>query len=265
MLKGYLAFKLRQHWVTASLVTLGTIFFAAIMLLAYSEFDMAEMIQAAQGGQDILRVMAGVRGVLAWDIAAFLGMVWRHPLVLVLVIGYAISLGSDFAANEIGEKTADLVFARPITRPRLLYNHLLMSSSLLLAMIASFSLVVFLGATALGLEPPTLNRFAQAGGQYFVFVWTVLVLSYLVGSLTAHGKTVLAVLGGLFSAMYAVELVGGMWTALEPLTPFSLFTYLTPAAALLGDPAARGDTLTMLAVSAVALATTHFLMWRRDL
>lgn len=265
MYKGYVALKFRQHRTTASLVTLGIIFFGAVMLLAYSSFDMAEMIQGAQTGQDIIKVMAGARGALTFDIAAFLGMVWRHPLVLVLVIGFAISLGSDFAASEIGEKTADLVFARPSTRPKLLYNHLSVSSGLLLAVIAAFSLVVYTGASALGLEPPAPRLFLQASVQYFVFVLAVLIIAYLAGALSSHGKTVLGVVGGAFSVMYAVELVGGLWTTAEPLLPFSLFTYLTPARALLGEAAAWNDTLVMLGVAAVALAATHFLMWRRDL
>jgi len=265
MHKGYLAFKFRQHRASAGFVTLGIVLFAAVMLLAYSEFDIAGMLQGAQGVPDILRAMAGAEVLLAWDISAFLGMVWRHPLVLVIVIGYAISLGSGFAASEIGEKTADLVFARPVTRPRLLYNHLCVASGLLLVMTALFSLAVFMVANALGLEPPGLARFAQAGVQYFVFVWTVLLLSYLVGAVAIQGKAVLAIVGGVLSAMYAVELVGGLWTAFEPLMPFSLFTYLTPAGALIGDPTALMNTLTMLAVAAVALAITHVLMQRRDL
>lgn len=265
MYKGYMAFKFRQHRAGAVYVTIGIIFFATIMLLAYSEFDLAEMIGAAQGGQDFLRAMAGARGVLTWDISAFMGMVWRHPLVLVLVIGSAISLGGDFAAGEIGDKTADLVFARPVTRTRLLYKHLGVASGLLLGMTAVFSLAVFTGANALGLEPPAFARFALAGGQYFVFLWTVLLLSYLVGAVSLQGKSVLAIVGGVLSAMYAIELVGGLWATFEPLLPYSLFTYLTPAGALMGDQAARTDTLIMLGVAAVALAVTHVLMRRRDL
>lgn len=265
MYKGYLAFKFRQHRVTTAFVTLGIIFFGVVMLLAYSAFDLAEVIRGAQAGQDIMKAMAGARGALTFDIAAFLGMVWRHPLVLVLVIGFAISLGSDFAASEIGEKTADLIFARPSTRPRLLYNHLLVTSGLLLAMISAFSLVVYSGASALGLEPPSPRLFVQASVQYFVFVLAVLGVAYLAGALASHAKTVLGVVGGLFSVMYAVELVGGLWTTAEPLLPFSLFTYLTPARALVGDQAAWTDALTLLAVAVVTLAATHVLMRRRDL
>ena len=263
--KGYLAFKFRQHGITTTFVTLGITFFGVVMLLAYSAFDLAEVIQGAQTGQDIIKVMAGARGALTFDIAAFLGMVWRHPLVLVLVIGFTISLGGDFAASEIGEKTADLVFARPSTRPRLLYNHLFVTSGLLLAMIAAFSLVVYSGATFLGLEPPSPRLFLGASVQYFVFVFAVLVIAYLAGALASHGKTVLGVVGGIFSVMYAVELVGGLWTTAEPLLPFSLFTYLTPARALVGDQAARTDALTLLTVAIVALAATHVLMWQRDI
>ncbi len=101
--------------------------------------------------------------------------------------------------------------------------------------------------------------------QYFVFVLAVLGVAYLAGALASHAKTVLGVVGGLFSVMYAVELVGGLWTTAEPLLPFSLFTYLTPARALVGDQAAWTDALTLLAVAVVALAATHVLMRRRDL
>jgi len=58
---------------------------------------------------------------------------------------------------------------------------------------------------------------------------------------------------------------GRLWTTAEPLRPFSLFTYLTPARALVGDPVAWTDALTLQTVAVVSLAATHFLMWRRDL
>jgi len=265
MHKGYMAFKLRQHVSSTLYVTLGMIIFGIVMLLAYSAFDLAEMIETAQGGQDIIKAMAGARGILTWDIAAFLGIVWRHPLILVLVIGHAISLGSGFAAGEIGEKTADLVFARPITRSGLLNHHLLVASGQLLATTAVFALAVYVGASTLALEPPAPTRFLLAGAQYFVFTWAVLALSYLVGAVASDGKTVLAVLGGAIAAMYAVELVGGLWDAVEPLMPFSLFTYLTPHSALLGERAALTDTSIMLAVAVAALVLAHGLMRRRNL
>jgi len=263
--KGYIAFKLRQHGWSAAYVTLGVIAFAMVMLLAYSAFDMAEMIQAAQGGQDIMKAMAGARGMLTWDTAAFIGIVWRHPLVLVLVIGYTISLGGGFAAKEVSEKTADLVFARPITRSRLLLLHLLVASGLLMAMTAALSLAVYLGSNILALQPPSFLRFVQAGAQYFVFTLALLALAYLVGAVTTDAKAVLAILGGILAAMYAVELVGGLWAAFEPLLPLSLFTYLTPRSALLGEPAALTDTLIMLSVALAALTLTHVQMLRRDL
>jgi len=62
-------------------------------------------------------------------------------------------------------------------------------------MIAAFSLVVYSGASALGLEPPSPRLFVQASVQYFVFVFAVLVIAYLAGALASHGKTVLGVVG----------------------------------------------------------------------
>jgi len=263
---GLIYFKLRQNYRTATYVTLGFFVFGLMMLAAYNAFDMQSMMgEMPPGSEDLMRAMLGTKGVLMWDIGTFLAMAWRHPIILVMLVGWAASLGSGYAAKEIGEKTADLLFARPMSRAKLLWHDLLIAASLLFACTMFFSLTLYFGAQFFALNPPALSAFVVAGLQYFVFALAVLGISYLVGAFVRDAKTVVATVGGIFAAMYTIELVGGLWDAIEPLKTFSLFTYLTPHSALTKASSAWTDLYILLAVATVSIGLTYILMERRDL
>ncbi|MBS3937371.1 MAG: ABC transporter permease subunit [Peptococcaceae bacterium] len=264
---GLMAFKLRQNYRTALYVTIGFLSFGLLMVAAYDAFDMQNMMgQMLQGGgEDIMRAMLGTQGVLMWDVSTFLAMAWRHPIILVILVGWAASLGSGYAAKEIGEKTADLLFARPMSRSKLLAHDLLVAGSLLFINTMLFSLSLYFGALSFGLNPPRLESFAIAGLQYFVFALAVLSIAYLLGAWAREGKVVVGAMGGLFAAMYTIELVGGLWDAVEPLKTFSLFTYLTPHAALTQNASAWTDLYVLLGVTTIAMSLSFVLMERRDL
>lgn len=266
MNSGLIYFKVRQNYRTATYVTLGFLIFGLMMLAAYNAFDLQDMMGGMpQGAEDLMRGMLGTRGVLMWDISTFLAMAWRHPIVLVMLVGWAASLGAGYAAKEIGEKTADLLFARPMSRARLLWHDLLVAGSLLLANTMFFSFFLYFGSQFFALNPPALGAFVVAGLQYFAFAFAALSISYLVGAFVRDAKTVVATVGGIFATMYTIELVGGLWDAIEPLKTFSLFTYLTPHSALAKAASAWTDLYILLTVAVVSIGLTYILMERRDL
>jgi len=263
---GLIRFKLRQNYRSALYITIGFLAFGLLMVAAYDAFNMQDMMdEMLQGGEDLMRAMLGTRGVLMWDISTFLAMAWRHPIILVILVGWAASLGSGYAAKEVGEKTADLLFARPVSRGMLLLYDLVVSSSLLFANTMLFSAALYFMSSAFGQRTPALSAFLAAGLQYFAFALALLAIAYLIGCFSREGKTVVGVMGGIFATMYAIELVGGLWDAVEPLKTFSLFTYLTPHAALTGDASAWTDLYVLLGVAIVALSLTYVFMERRDL
>jgi len=265
MNKGLISFKFRQYYMSTVYVTIGMLMFGFLMVGAYNAFGLQKMDLIMQGSEDLMKAFLGSKGVLLWDFAAYLAMAWRHPIILVVLIGLAASLGSGFAAKEIGDKTADLVFARPMTRSRLLWHDFFVAKVLLGTATMIFSSALYYGAQAFDLNPPALSSFMVAWLQYFVFSLVVLTLSYLVGSFVGEGKTVIAVISGIFAVMYTIELVGGLWDKVEPLKALSLFTYLTPHDALLSKPEAWRDIVILLTVTAVAFSLTLVQMERRDL
>ncbi|MDP3059087.1 MAG: hypothetical protein Q8N36_06480 [bacterium] len=263
--RGLLKFKLRQNWLGALYVMTGMLFFGWMMVGAYNAFDMSQMMQQLGGAQDLMGAFIGTKGVLMWGISAFLAMAWRHPLILVVIIGYSASLGAGFAAKEVGEKTADLLFSRPVTRTRLLINDLIVSGGLLFLVTMVFSLALYCGAAFLKLNPPAVSNFVLAGLQYFAFALSILTLSYWVGGFVREGKTVISVVSGVLTVMYTIEIVGGLWDKVEPLRNFSLFTYLTTLDALQGKANLWHGMAVLFSVAIVSFVLAQRRMEKRDL
>jgi hypothetical protein len=259
-------FNLRRRGLGAAWTALGILGFGALMLAAFDAVGAAGMEQLLMEGEaeGLLRAIAGGGGGRTGGFTAFLALIWRHPLILVVLVMYAAAVGT-FVAREVGDGTVDLLFSRPVGRIPLVLHDLAAASALLLGVTMLFSLTLRLIAVNLGLEPPGWREFLVAGLLTFAFALSVLGTSYLIGSLAREGRQALGLAGGLFAAMYALDVVGGIWEAVEPYRVVSLFRYFAPLEAL-----TRGDELwSNVAVLLGAAATTFLLslmaLERRDL
>lgn len=259
-------FRFKQGMPGAAWSLLGLLAFGLLMCGAYTAFgadhDLTELMP---GSTDMIRAMLGERGVLTWDVAAYLAMSWRHPLILVVLGGTAAAYGSSLVAREVGDRTVDLLFSRPMSRSRILWHDLLVASCLLLLLSMVFSLSLWALATVMGMDPPGVGRFSHAGLMTLSFTLSILALSAIIGSLMSDGRRAMAVAGALLVAMYMVDVVGALWDSLEVIKPLSLFTYFTPLDSLAGRPDAGPNTAVMLAVTVAGVALSHMVTARRDL
>jgi ABC-2 type transport system permease protein len=191
---------------------------------------------------------------------------WNHPLIVLTVLGWAISRGSAAVAGEIERGTLDLTLSRPVSR-----------STYLLAQVAFtlWGLVVLAAALIAG---------NQVGAQFYALkdppsVLTLLRPSAMVITLgmAIYGYTlpfstldvvrwrpgVIAAaltLGGLIAMSVAPQFDGYDW--LEKLSVFDAYAPVTVA--LKGDPLTyNGLVLGTVFAAGVALALAIFA--QRDL
>ncbi|MDP2872069.1 MAG: ABC transporter permease subunit [Bacillota bacterium] len=266
MNRTLLRFRLKHSLPGAAFALGGLILFGLLMCGAYQAFGMdRNLAEALPGSEAMLRAMLGERGALMWDLTSFLAMAWRHPIVLAVIAGMAASYGSAFLAREVGDGTADLLFSRPVTRSRLFWNDLAVSSGIMAAVTVLFSLSLWVAASAMGLSPPGVAQFFRAGVLTLAFALALLAVAYLVGSLLSDGRRAMAISAALFIAMYMVDAVGTLWDRVEPLRPLSLFAYFTPLDSLKARPEGTGNAIILFAVAAAAVALSHVVAGRRDL
>ncbi|HAI21046.1 MAG TPA: hypothetical protein DCM14_04015 [Clostridiales bacterium UBA8153] len=208
--------------------------------------------------------ITGGGGGAAGGFTAFLVFVWRHPLILVVLVMYTAAVGT-FIAREVGDGTADLLFSRPVGRIRLVLHDLAAASTLLLGVTMLFAMSLRLIAVSLGLEPPGWSEFVVTGLLSFAFAMAVLGTSYLIGSLTRDGRQALGLAGGLFAAMYALDVVGGIWDVMEPYRAVSLFRYFAPMDALARRPELWSNMAVLFGAATVAFVLSLVALDRRDL
>ncbi|HCC33292.1 MAG TPA: hypothetical protein DEQ28_05230 [Clostridiales bacterium] len=259
-------FNLRRRGPGAAWTALGILGFGALMLGAYEAVGPAAMDQLLMEGEGegLLRAIAGGGGGAPGGFPAFLALIWRHPLILVVLVMYAAAAGT-FVAREVGDGTVDLLFSRPVSRIRLALHDLAAVSTLLFGVTMLFSLTLRVIAVSLGLEPPGWSEFVVAGLLTFAFAMSILGTSYLIGSLAREGRQALGLAGGLFAALYALDVVGGIWEVVEPYRVASLFRYFAPLEAL-----ARGDELgpnlaVLFGAATAAFCLSLLALERRDL
>lgn len=259
-----LGFNLRSRGPGAACSAIGILGFGALMLMAYDALGPVAMDAVMREGEGLLRAIAGGGGAEPTGLMPFLALVWRHPLILVVLVMTASAMGT-FVAREVGDGTVDLLFSRPMSRTRLVLHYFAASNVWLLAITILFSLGLRVIAVQLGLGPPGWTEFIVAGLLTFAFALSILGTSYLIGSLTRDGRQALGLAGGLFATMYALDVVGGIWDVIEPYRVVSLFRYFAPLEAL-----TRGDELSsnlsvLLGAAVVAFSLSLLALERRDL
>ncbi len=259
-----LGFNLRRRGPGAAWAALGILGFGALMLAAFDALDPRGLDAIMREGEGLLRAIAGGGDVGPTGITPFLGLVWRHPLILVVLVMIAATMGT-FVAREVGDGTADLLFSRPVGRTYLVLHYFAASSAWLFAITMLFSLGLRVVAVQLDLGPPPWPEFIIAGLLTFAFAMSILGASHLIGSLTGDGRQALGLAGGLFAAMYALDVIGGIWEAVEPYRAVSLFRYFAPVEALTRGDEVWSNFVVLLGAATAALSLSLLALERRDL
>jgi ABC-2 type transport system permease protein len=191
---------------------------------------------------------------------------WNHPVIVLTVLGWAISRGSAAVAGEIERGTLDLTLSRPVPRSTYLLTQVAFTTLGLLVLAAALIVGNRVGAQFYPLKAPpsvvTLLRPAtmvvtlgMAVYGYTLPFSTLDVVRWRPGVIAAA-----ATLAGLIAMSVAPQFEGYDW--LEKLSVFDAYAPVTVA--LKGDPLAfNAGVLSVVFVVGVVLALGIFAV--RDL
>lgn len=191
---------------------------------------------------------------------------YRHPIFLIVPIGFMVAIAAGTVAREVERKSILLLMARPIPRWTLILGRW----SEMAVVLALLSIVAFLGtvlgAAIAGIGPLVDDgRFAIVTLNAFFLFLAVGGLALLISSAASDGGRATALVVAVAVVMFLVDFLAGIWSPFEPLAPLSLFHYYDPVttAALGGVP--YRDITVLAVVAVVALGAAFAVFQRRDL
>lgn len=214
----------------------------------------------------IFKGMLGGEHLSFATLPGFLTMGITHPLVLLVLVLYPIKTAVSSIAEEISQKTGDLLFTRPIRRYQIILTYLinLCIGSLLL----SFSIISGLEVGFLLVEvKETLSRtyLLQTMSVIFSLLLAIGGLTFLISVLLRDAKKSLAIAGGCILFMYVMDFLIPFWDGLERVSPFFLFHYFRPGDILLGEGGWVKDSLLLLFSGIFFTILSLFSVERMDL
>jgi len=260
---------LRKHFSEARWVLGLSIaaFFGLSILTIWLTLRAERAIEAAnfeQGG----RSLRGFRLLGARDFSTLSLEVsfWNHPLIILTVLGWAITRGAAAVSGEIERGSLDLVLSRPISRSLFLLSHVTFAVLGVFALAAALIAGNVLGSQFFAVkEPPSIAILMRPG----------LMLATL--GLAAYGYTLplsaidivrwrpgliasAFTLAGVIAMTVAPQFEGYEW--LERVSIFRAYAPITVATN--GAPLAYNATV-LTVVFAVGVVLSFLAFSRRDL
>jgi ABC-2 type transport system permease protein len=191
---------------------------------------------------------------------------WNHPIVILIILGWAIARGSGAISGEIERGTIDVTLSRPLSRPVYLASQVLFSVFGLFVLVGGLIGGCLFGNLIYTLKtPPTL--FALLKPATIVFMTGVAIFGYTLPfsaldvsrwrpALISFGLT----LAGLVAMGLADQFPSVEW--IENLSVYQLYAPVTVL--VKGDPLAFNASMLFL-VFAVGVGISSAIFFQRDL
>ena len=230
-----------------------------------------------QGPGKIIQSLLGGENIRLDHTQDMLSMAYVHPLTQIILCVWAIGRASGGIAGELDRGTMELLLAQPIRRSQIMLAHFLIDVMTIPILCLSMWAGTVVGANVVGLTgatDPKLQVHLAAFGPALINVgFLVFAVSGITMALSAAGRFRTRVLGIavlLALVQFLVNVIGQLWSPLEPLRPATVFYWYQPQPIILNaNWMEQGSIWAGFGVLAAVGAAGYVLAWitfcRRDL
>ena len=190
---------------------------------------------------------------------------FRHPMFLVVVVGFVIAASSGAMAREIERGTAFILLARPIERYKVVLVRVATMVVVLLLMLLAAFVGVALGAQVFGLPDLDYGLLALAQVNTLFLLTAVAGYSFFVSSLSNDGGKATSISGGLAVVFFFVDFLAGTLEGAEAIGRLTLFHYYDPATVVSEGMLDPLNIAVLAVVTAVGLGAALVAFQRRDI
>jgi len=225
----------------------------------------------------VLQTLMGGENISIERAQDLLSIAYVHPLTQTILCIWAVGRAAGAIAGEIDRGTMELLMAQPIRRGQAMLAHIAVDLVVIPLLAAAMIFGTFVGIHAVDLTDPDTPalyvdfwRFVPGLTSVVALVFSVSGLTMMVSAFGRQRGKVLGVAVLVVLVQFLVNVIGQLWSPMEPLRPFTVFYYYQPQQIILRDEGRISleswrQIATLLAVGAVGygIGTWHFC--RRDL
>jgi ABC-2 type transport system permease protein len=199
-------------------------------------------------------------------LAGYLSLGYTHPAFLILSSTTVFWFGSRVLAGEMERGSIQYSLARPVSR-----NHFYLSR--LIGTMIVTTLTAIAGpigmATGMVIARPegdfAFSHLFIVAAMVWALFWAVAGAILLCSASSSTMSRSIGIGIGLLVVSYVIDYFSALWTALEPLAPFSIFHYYEPSTALAAGTLSPSDMFILLAIGGVGAIAGYVVFVRRDL
>jgi len=250
------------------LLLLAVIIFLFVMmftLLGASTHIQTEMLEDLQDVPPVVQKIMGQGFMEAMLKYGIISVGYIHPFMFILFITFIFSVYWQVINSELASGTIGFTLSRAISRKRLHFNAAILTYTGLAFLALTAFFAVWLGITLFHQGKMETAPFLSL--SFNIYLLMIFIAGYisLFSAFAETGKSFFTY-GGLFLfLLYLLDMAANLWEPLGLLSPLNPFNYYNPMRILTGFRPALGESLGILAVSAIMFTISAFLFNRRDL
>jgi ABC-2 type transport system permease protein len=212
-----------------------------------------------------LSALAGSRS--GFDVFTPLGLLafaFNHPFFLALSLAIGVAIGSAAIAGDVESGRAQLWYARPVPRHRILRGRILfwlLAQTIVVAAGVAGGVLASALSDTLGTEGAEVAF--RAGVQFLPLAFAVGALAFAVSAFAPTRARALGWALGIVFLAYLANFLSLLWSAAEPLRWITPFGYYDPLGVVAGIR--WWDVVVLGAAAVTLLVVAHIGLARRDL
>jgi ABC-2 type transport system permease protein len=196
----------------------------------------------------------------------FLALGYTHPVYHLLVSAVVIWIAARGLAGEMESGSVQVALARPVSRWQFYLARVgdVVLIALWVAVIASLGVMVGMAYSQPDGTMESSHFVAQIGNS-FLLALAIGGVALLASARADRMGQAVGWAGGFLIVSYVIDYFATLWAFLEPLQPFSIFSYYDPPTALAHGTIAGKDALVLATVSLICAVAGWLIFERRDL
>jgi len=216
---------------------------------------------------EFIRSVAGPSMLAFMSFGGIVALGYFHPIVLASLIGLAIAIGTEPAA-EIESRFDDLTLTRPVPRSAVISRTVILLAATVSAILALMALGTWTGLTCC--TPSTVQRPSFALFRSLAITLGAVVLCWggvaLALASAVRRRAVASALAGLAAlATFLLDYLGRVWDPVREISRLSPFHYFEPMPLVTGAPLNVAHIAILLGVAAAGSLVAYVVFSRRDL
>ena len=255
------------HRVGIGVVSLGLFLISLVIVYTFDAFGGMEAFESLfESLPESLKALFRAQGGFAANANGYLAADYRHPIYLIAVLAFVISVAVGAVAREVERGSALLVLSAPIARWRYLLAKaaaLLLGTLVILAatMGGTWAGVIVTGIT----DQVDMVVFLRVQANTLALALAVGGIALVVSSRGSDAGQATGIATGIIATMYFIDFLSLIWSPAAPLGPFTVFHYYDPHGVSQEPGLPWRDLLVLGSVAAAGLVAALVIFQRRDI